>query len=100
MRRDVFQGIADPTRREIIRLLAGKEFRLNEVAERFAVSRPAISRHIRILAECGLVIIKQKGRERLCTARTRKLKEVTNWVSYFDRFWDDQLNSLKKHVEK
>lgn len=100
MRRDVFQGIADPKRREILKLLAGKEQTLNEVAEKFDISRPAVSKHIRILGECGLVAIRQAGRERFCTVKTKKLKEVSAWLNYFDRFWDDQLASLKKHVEK
>jgi DNA-binding transcriptional ArsR family regulator len=100
MRRDVFQGIADPRRREILKLLAGKEQTLNEVAEKFDISRPAVSKHIRILGECGLVTVRQAGRERFCTAKTKKLKEVSAWLNYFDRFWDDQLASLKKHVEK
>ena len=64
LRRDVFQAIADPTRREIIGLLANKALTLNGVAENFPVSRPAISKHIKILTQCGLVVIKQQGRER------------------------------------
>ena len=64
MRRDVFQAIADPTRREIIGLLSKQSLTLNGVAENFEISRPAISKHINILTECGLVVIKQQGRER------------------------------------
>ncbi|CAN5580956.1 hypothetical protein BH23BAC1_BH23BAC1_46430 [soil metagenome] len=64
MRRDVFQAISDPTRREIINLIDHKSLNLNTVADDFGISRPAISRHIKILSECGLVVIKQKGRER------------------------------------
>ena len=75
MRRDVFQAIADPTRREIISLLAQESLNLNAVAENFSVSRPAVSKHIKILAECGLVIIQQQGRERYCKANLLKLKE-------------------------
>ncbi len=62
MRRDVFQAIADPTRRDIINLLAGSPMNLNTVADNFDISRPAISRHIKILTECGLLIINQQGR--------------------------------------
>ena len=69
VRRDVFQAIADPTRREIINLLAHKSLNLNAVAEQFDVSRPAISKHIKILTECGLITISQQGRERYCEAK-------------------------------
>ena len=68
MRRDVFQAIADPTRREIISMIAHQSLNLNSVAEKFQQSRPAISKHIKILTECGLVEIKQQGRERYCEA--------------------------------
>jgi DNA-binding transcriptional ArsR family regulator len=64
MRRDVFQAIADPTRRDIIAMLAGKPMNLNAVADRFDISRPAISKHIKILTQCGLITIRQQGRER------------------------------------
>lgn len=99
MRRDVYQAIADPTRREIIGMLAGEPMNLNSVANRFEVSRPAISKHIKILAECGLIEVQQKGRERYCTARPEQLKEVADWVAEYSRFWDKKLNALKKFVE-
>jgi len=99
MRRDVFQAIADPTRREIIGLLSEHTLTLNSVAEHFPVSRPAISKHIKILTECGLVAIEKKGRERYCRAHPERLKEVSDWVSYFHRFWDDKLLALKNHLE-
>lgn len=99
MRRDVFQAIADPTRREIMGLLADKTLTLNSVAENFDISRPAISKHIKILSECGLIAIEQKGRERYCHAHPERLREVSEWVSYFHRFWDDKLLALKTHLE-
>lgn len=99
MRRDVFQAIADPTRREIIYLLADKKLTLNEVAENFRISRPAVSKHIKILSECGLVTISQYGRERYCKINPEPLKEVHNWLEYLDKFWDSKLNSLKNYVE-
>ncbi|WP_333667420.1 ArsR/SmtB family transcription factor, partial [Flavobacterium sp.] len=73
MRRDVFQAIADPTRRAILSLLAAQTLTLNAVAENFHISRPAISKHIKILNECGLIEIKDKGRERYCEAKLEKL---------------------------
>ncbi len=99
MRRDVFQAIADPIRREIIGLLTQQSLTMNEVADNFEVSRPAISKHIKILTECGLVSIRQKGRERYCHTLPEKLKEVADWVNYFSQFWDEKLNSLKTHIE-
>ncbi len=68
-RRDVFQAIADPTRRQIISLVAQKSMNLNSIADNFDVSRSAISQHIKILTECGLVIISQQGRERYCEVK-------------------------------
>ena len=96
MRRDVFQAIADPTRREIINLLAAQPLNLNTVAENFPVSRPAISKHIKILTECGLIIIEQKGRERYCRAKLDRLKEVSDWTYKFSRFWDEKLGALQQ----
>ena len=99
MRRDVFQAIADPTRREIIQLVAAQPLNLNAVAEKFDISRPAISKHIKILTECGLVVIRQKGRERYCEPQLHKLKEVATWTEQYSRFWTMKLNSLKSFVE-
>lgn len=94
LRRDVFQAIADPTRREIIGLLANKALTLNGVAENFPVSRPAISKHIKILTQCGLVVIKQQGRERYCQVDFNKLKEVSDWVTQYHNFWNQKLDAL------
>ncbi|MBP7558698.1 MAG: winged helix-turn-helix transcriptional regulator [Chitinophagaceae bacterium] len=99
MRRDVFQAIADPTRREIIRLLARQPLNLNAIAENFQVSRPAISKHIRILTECGLVSIRQEGRERHCNARLEKLGEVSAWVEQYRSFWTARLDQLDVYLE-
>ena len=100
MRRDVFQAISDPTRREIIDLLNGKTMNLNSIAENFETSRPAISKHIRILSECGLIVIKKNGRERYCEARLEKLKEVNTWTEKYSRFWDGKIADLKNFLDK
>lgn len=94
MRRDVFQAIADPTRREIINLLAQKPLNLNAVANNFDISRPAVSKHIKILTECGLIIIQQQGRERYCRAELAKLKEVSEWANRYREFWNNKLDAL------
>lgn len=99
MRRDVFQAIADPTRREIINLLAQQPLNLNAVAENFDVSRPAISKHIKILTECGLIVIKQQGRERYCEAQLKKLAEVSDWIEKYRVFWTAKLDALGNFLE-
>jgi DNA-binding transcriptional ArsR family regulator len=100
MRRDVFQAIADPTRREIINMLAYKSLNLNAVAEHFSVSRPAISKHIKILTECGLIMIHQQGRERYCQAHLQKLGEVSDWVEKYRQFWNAKLDSLEIYLNE
>jgi DNA-binding transcriptional ArsR family regulator len=99
LRRDVFQAIADPTRREIINLLAHQSLNLNAVAENFDISRPAISKHIRILTECGLVMIRQQGRERHCSADLKKLKQVADWTEQYQVFWTKRLDALEAYLE-
>ena len=94
MRRDVFQAIADPNRRAILGLLAKERLTLNGVAENFRISRPAVSRHIKILKECGLVIVIQQGRERYCEARFDKLNEVTDWVEQYRQLWEQRFDRL------
>ena len=100
MRRDVFQAIADPTRRQIIELLASGSMNLNAVAENFEISRPAISKHIKILTECGLITIRQQGRERFCDAQFDQLREVTEWTTYYNKLWDKKLNALQNYLAK
>lgn len=100
MRRDVFQAIADPTRREIIHMIAGQSLNLNSIADKFEVSRPAISKHIKILTECGLIAIKQQGRERYCEAKLTKLNEVSDWVEQYKKFWEQKLDALEVYLEE
>ena len=94
MRRDVFQAIADPTRREIIGLVVQQPLNLNAVAEKFSISRPAISKHIKILRECGLINIKQIGRERFCEANLKPLNDVSDWIEQHREFWTSRLDAL------
>lgn len=100
MRRDVFQAIADPTRREIINMLAYKSLNLNSVAEQFKISRPAVSKHIKILSECGLVTVKQKGRERFCEAKLDGLHEVSDWIEQYKKFWEEKLDALENYLNE
>lgn len=98
-RRDVFQAIADPTRRAIIGLLANSTLTLNGVAENFNISRPAISKHIKVLTECGLIVVNQHGRERYCQVDFNKLKEVSDWVTQYHNFWNQKLDALGKLID-
>jgi|ERR1043165_948127 DNA-binding transcriptional ArsR family regulator len=99
MRRDVFQAIADPTRREIIGLISLQPLNLNSVAEQFQQSRPAISKHIKILTECGLIEIKQQGRERYCQAKLENLNQVSHWVEQYRKFWTQKLDALEQYLD-
>src|SRR5437879_182504 len=100
MRRDVFQAIADPTRREIISMISQQSLNLNAVADKFHISRQAISKHIKILTECGLVTIKKQGRERYCKANLQKLKEISDWSEQYKKFWDAKLDASEDYLDK
>ena len=94
MRRDVFQAIADPTRRAILSLLALQAMTPNALAEHFDSSRQAISKHIKILAECQLVKQEQSGREIYYYFNSKKLKEVDKWLQPFRAMWETRFNQL------
>jgi DNA-binding transcriptional ArsR family regulator len=100
IRRDTFQAIADPTRREIINMIARKSLNVNAVAENFSVSRTAIYKHLKILSECGLVVINQQGRERFCEARLERLNEVSDWVEQYRQIWTQRFDSLEKYLDE
>jgi DNA-binding transcriptional ArsR family regulator len=98
-RRDVFQAIADPNRRAILGLLAKKNHTVNGLAENFDISRPAISRHMKILTECGLVVVTQQGRERFCEVKIEKLDEVADWVKVYRKVWDERFDKLEVYLD-
>ena len=100
MRRDVFQGIADPTRREILNMISRQSLNVNAVASNFDVSRTAIYKHLKILTECGLVMITQQGRERYCEARLQKLSEVSDWVEQYRKEWSQRLDNLESYLKE
>lgn len=97
-RRDVFQAISDPTRRQIISRVAQGSLNLNALAENFEISRPAISKHVKILLECGLLVIRQRGRERFCEPRYGQLGEVAAWVDQYRTFWTAKLDALESFL--
>lgn len=99
-RRDIFQAIADPTRREIIHLISTRPENLTTISESFAMTRQAVTLHIKILEECGLVVIRQQGRERYCELLPEKLEEVDEWVSHYRTFWTTRIKSLKGFIDQ
>ena len=96
MRRDVFQAIADPTRRAIILLIAVQAMTPNAIAEHFDTTRQAISKHLRILTECQLVKQKQSGREIYYQLNGTKLKEIDKWLEQFRKIWETRFDQLDK----
>jgi len=100
VRRDIFQAIADPNRRQIIDLLAKEPMTLNAIADNFHISRPAISQHIKHLVECGVVEIEQKGRERYCKIQPQSLIPAFMWLERYQKQWEERINSFEKYVNK
>jgi DNA-binding transcriptional ArsR family regulator len=92
---DAFQVIADPSRREMLRLLSQDSLTINSLAENFDMSRPAVSKHIKILYTAGFISIEDIGRERHCTLKQDGFSQLQDWISYFDTFWASKL----KHLE-
>lgn len=100
VRRDIFQAIADPTRRAILSLLAFQAMTPGAIAENFDSSRQTISKHIQILTECQLVRQEQKGREIYYHFNPQKMKEVSDWVDQYRKFWNNKLDSLESYLAK
>lgn len=103
MRRDIFQAIADPTRRAIIALIALQAMTPNAIAENFNVTRQAVSKHLRILTECELVKQEQQGREVYYSLEVDKLKEIDKWLEQYRKIWEtrfDQLDQVLATMKK
>jgi DNA-binding transcriptional ArsR family regulator len=97
--RDRFQAIADPTRRVMLsRLRGGGELRASAVAEGFALTQPALSKHLRILREAGLVRVTERGRERLYALDPGGFADIIDWVATFETFWPEKLEALGRHL--
>jgi len=96
---DIFQAIADPTRREVLRLLAEKELPITEITAHFPISRTAITKHLHILNEADLVTGKKVGREKIYQFHPEPLLELKDWLSFYEKFWDNKLSMLKHLVE-
>ena len=96
----VFRAIADPTRRKILSLLRGRRRTVGEIAENFRTSRPAISKHLRLLRSAGLVISRRDGTSRICELNAKPLQAVNEWLKDYAMFWDESLFNLKTYIEK
>ncbi len=98
----IFRAIADPTRREIFNLLiiGGTALSITQISDQFDMTRQGIRKHVKLLSEAGLVEISSSGRETLCLADARPLKEISDWVGFYEKFWDDALGRLEKYMDK
>jgi DNA-binding transcriptional ArsR family regulator len=96
---DVFQAIADPTRRSMLKLLAGKEMAIAEIVAHFPVSRTAVNKHLYVLSDAGLVRSRKVGRETRYRLQPQPLQELKQWLAFFDQYWDEKLANLKDFVE-
>ena len=99
MKRDVFNAIADPTRRGILLSLTNESQNVNALADKFDMTRQAVSLHIKYLQECGVITIKKEGRERYCNLEAQKLAEVADWLEPFRKMWAGKLNQLGKLLD-
>jgi DNA-binding transcriptional ArsR family regulator len=100
LRRDVFQAIADPTRRAILLLLASQSMTAGAIAANFDTARPTVSKHLQILTECDLLRQEQNGREIYYHVDAKKMKEITDFTEAFRKMWDDRFNKLEKVMKK
>ena len=100
MRRDVFQAIADPVRRDIIALLAKDTLSVNAIAAEFEISRPAVSKHLKILHECGIIDITQQGRERFCKIQPSNLVPAFLWLDQYRNLWEERLDSFEAYLDQ
>ncbi|GIP36565.1 helix-turn-helix transcriptional regulator [Paenibacillus sp. J2TS4] len=96
---DVFQAIADPTRRSLLQLLIDQEMPVTVISRHYPMSRTAVSKHLRILAEAGLVKERKVGRETRYKLQLEPLQELKQWLSYYERFWDNKMTALANFVE-
>lgn len=97
-RRDVFQAIADPTRRMIIQRLSGGALNIGQIVEDFGITRQGIAKHLKVLHECGMVTLTQRGREQMCEARLDQLDEVADWVNESRKLWNQRFEKLDKFL--
>jgi DNA-binding transcriptional ArsR family regulator len=96
----VFRAIADPTRRRILSLLRGGRYTVGEIAGNFRTSRPAISKHLRVLRSAGLIVTHRDGTARICHLNAKPLRAINEWLQDYEAFWGETMRNLKKYVEQ
>jgi DNA-binding transcriptional ArsR family regulator len=99
-RRDVFQAIADPTRRMILKKLSSGPLNIGQIVENSGITRQGIAKHIKVLTECGMISLTQRGREQLCEARLEPLEEVVDWVSESRKLWNQRFRKLDQFLDE
>jgi len=92
---DAFQVIADPSRRQILQLLTKDSYNINSLSENFDMSRPAVSKHIKVLQAAGFISVHEIGRERYCVLNQKGFNEIKKWINHFDKFWNNKLKNLE-----
>lgn len=97
---DIFQAISDPSRREILMLLTKDKHTINALAGNFDMSRPAVSKHVKVLYDAGLISITDQGRERYCELKPDGFDDIKKWLNYFDKFWHQKLQNLENLLNK
>ncbi|WP_299636640.1 metalloregulator ArsR/SmtB family transcription factor [uncultured Ruegeria sp.] len=97
---NAFRALADPTRRDIIQLLTSRDMTIGQLTDRFDMTRAAVKKHLTVLSDGGLITVEVRGRERINRLEPQGMVPVLDWLRYFDRFWDDRLNSLKEAIER
>ncbi len=97
---NAFRALADPTRRDIIKLLAYQDMTIGQLTNRFDMTRAAVKKHLTVLSDGGLITVETRGRERINRIEPQGMAPVLDWLSYFDQFWDERLNSLSEAIER
>lgn len=97
---NAFRALADPTRRDIVQMLASGDMTIGQLTDRFDMTRAAVKKHLTVLSDGGLITVEARGRERINRLEPKGMAPVLDWFSYFDQFWDDRLNNLKEVIER
>lgn len=97
---NAFRALADPTRRDIVQMLASRDMTIAQLTDQFDMTRAAVKKHLTVLTDGGLITVEARGRERINRLEPQGMTPILDWLSYFDQFWDDRLNSLKEAIER
>ncbi|WP_170558055.1 ArsR/SmtB family transcription factor [Ruegeria atlantica] len=97
---NAFRALADPTRREIVQILASQDMTIAQLTDQFDMTRAAVKKHLTVLSDGGLITVEARGRERINRLEPIGMAPILDWFSYFDQFWDDRLNNLKEAIER